>query len=239
MEEAAASRIKDCSVLCVLTGAGVSAESGIPTFRGTDGLWRRHRAEDLATPQAFHRNPRLVWDWYEYRRTIIGSAEPNPAHTAIAHLEDLVDDFLLVTQNVDGLHARAGSRKIVELHGNIFRDRCSVEGKVVESIVATGPIPTCECGAFLRPDVVWFGESLPSDALERAFAFTGRCEVMMVVGTSGLVHPAASLPSLAKTHGAWILEVNLEPTPITPFADHSIFGRAGEVVPTIVELVTR
>lgn len=234
-----ASRVKDCSALLVLTGAGVSAESGIPTFRGTDGLWRKYRAEDLATPQAFHRNPRLVWDWYEYRRKIIGSAEPNPAHAAIARLENLVDDFLLATQNVDGLHARAGSRKIVELHGNIFRDRCSVEGKVVEAIVSTGSIPTCKCGAYLRPDVVWFGESLPADALERAFTFTERCDVMMVVGTSGLVHPAASLPSLAKGHGAWILEVNLEPTPITRFADHSIFGRAGEVVPTIEEMVGR
>jgi NAD-dependent deacetylase len=233
----AVSRLKDCSALLVLTGAGVSAESGIPTFRGTDGLWRTHRAEDLATPQAFDHNPRLVWEWYEYRRRIIESAEPNAAHEAIARLEASVDDFLLVTQNVDGLHARAGSEKIVELHGNIFRNKCSIEDRVVEKIVSDDQIPLCDCGAYLRPDVVWFGESLPNRVLEEAFTFAARCDLMMVVGTSGLVHPAASLPSTAKSHGAWVLEVNLEPTPITRFADHSIFGKAGEVLPRMVEML--
>jgi len=232
-----AARLKNSRSLLVLTGAGVSAESGIPTFRGADGLWRRYRPEELATPQAFERNPELVWEWYQYRRDLIAKAEPNAAHRVIAHLEELFCDFLLVTQNVDGLHHRAGSRKIAELHGNIFRNRCSRDGKLVEGSRRTDGLPRCGCGAYLRPDVVWFGEPLPHHVIDRAFSFASRCDAMMVVGTSGVVHPAASLPSVAKSHGAWILEVNIEPTPITHLADESLFGQAGEILPELEELL--
>ncbi len=222
----------------VLTGAGVSAESGIPTFRGVEGLWKKYRAEELATPEAFARNPELVWEWYEYRRNIIGKAGPNAAHRAIVHFEKVFTGFLLVTQNVDGLHFKAGNRKIVELHGNIFRNKCSRDGRIVEISGKSDLLPRCECGAYLRPDVVWFGESLPSDAIEKAFDFAKKCEAMIVVGTSGVVHPAASLPSLAKTHGAWILEINIEPTPISHVADESIFGKAGEILSRIVKMLS-
>lgn len=232
-------RLKDCSSVLVLTGAGVSAESGIPTFRGADGLWRKYRAEELATPEAFDQNPKLVWEWYEYRRNLIEKTSPNAAHIAIAQIERLFADFLLVTQNVDGFHLKAGNRKVVELHGNIFRSRCSRDGRIIEEIPQTDFPPRCECGAYLRPDVVWFGESLPSRAVGMAFDFADRCETMIVVGTSGIVHPAASLPSVAKSHNAWILEINLESTPITQLADESIFGKAGEILPQIVEMLSQ
>ncbi len=238
MKPSIIARLKDCSSLLVLTGAGVSAESGIPTFRGADGFWRKHRAEELATPEAFERNPKLVWEWYQYRRNLINEAAPNDLHTVIARLEKLFADFLLVTQNVDGLHLKAGSKKIVELHGNIFRNRCSRDGRIVEGIQKPELPPRCECGAYLRPDVVWFGESLPSDAVKKAFDFAAMCEAMMVVGTSGVVHPAASLPSVAKRHNAFILEINVEPTPITQHADESIFGKAGEILPRIAEMLS-
>lgn len=230
-------RLKESSSLLVLTGAGVSSESGIPTFRGVDGLWRKYRPEELATPEAFERNPKLVWEWYEYRRNLIRQAAPNPAHIAITKLENFFKDFLLVTQNVDGLHFKAGNRKVVELHGNIFRSKCSKDGRVFEEIPESNFPPKCECGAYLRPDVVWFGESLPPHAVKLAFDFAMECETMLVVGTSGVVQPAASLPSIVKRHRGWVLEINVEPTPITHLADESIFGRAGEVLPKIVEMI--
>jgi NAD-dependent deacetylase len=230
-------RLRNSRRLLVLTGAGVSAESGIPTFRGTDGLWRKHRSEELATPEAFERDPKLVWEWYQYRRNLIAQAAPNAAHKAIVRLEDLFSDFLLVTQNVDGLHRRAGSKKIAELHGNIFREKCSRDGSIAEG-TSNGDTPRrCQCGAYLRPDVVWFGEPLPHHVIELAFDFAGRCDAMMVVGTSGVVHPAASLPSIAKSHNTWVLEVNLEPTPITDLADESLFGQAGTILPHLEELL--
>ena len=237
IESSIIAQLQRSSSLSVLTGAGVSAESDIPTFRGADGLWRTYRAVDLATPEAFDRNPKLVWEWYEYRRHLIEKASPNPAHIAIAELEKLFRDFLLITQNVDGLHSRAGSEKLVELHGNIFRNRCSRDGRLVGKARENDVPPRCECGAYLRPDVVWFGESLPPHALEKAFEFATRCDAMIVVGTSGIVHPAASLPAVAKQHKAWILEVNLEATPITGLADDSIFGKAGEILPQIVAML--
>jgi len=231
--------LRNCSSLLVLTGAGVSAESGIPTFRGTDGLWKKYRAEDLASPEAFQKNPQLVWEWYEYRRNLIEKATPNAAHRAITQLEELFPHFLLVTQNVDGLHLKAGSGKVIELHGNIFRSRCSRNGSVVKETAKSGFPPRCECGAYLRPDVVWFGESLPVDAVKRAFEFATKCAAMIVAGTSGVVEPAASLPSVAKRHGAWLLEINVEPTPVTRFADESIFGEAGKILPWIVEMLCK
>jgi len=223
----------------VLTGAGVSAESGVPTFRGKDGLWKRFRAEELATPEAFSRNPRLVWEWYDWRRQIIARAKPNPAHQVIAEMEKYYPEFLLITQNVDGLHLKAGSRRIVEIHGNLWRLRCDRCGRKIENYeVPLKEIPPrCPCGSLYRPDVVWFGEPIPADRFEAAWCAARSCDLMLVAGTSAVVQPAASLPVMAKSHGARIVEVNLEPTPITGIADVSLFGRAGEILPKLWEKV--
>jgi NAD-dependent deacetylase len=222
--------------VAVLTGAGISAESGVPTFRGSDGLWRQFRAETLATPEAFERDPALVWEWYDWRRGLIGPVEPNPGHRTLAGWESLFGDFTVITQNVDGLHAKAGSREIVELHGNIWKLRCPREGTVEE--VRTTPLPSLppacpSCGALLRPHVVWFGESLDPDVLRRAFGASESCEVMLVLGTSGIVQPAASLPLAALRAGAKVVEVNIEPTPLTPQVDRFLPGKAGEVLPEL------
>jgi NAD-dependent deacetylase len=227
------------SFVTVLTGAGVSAESGVPTFRGKDGLWKNFRAEDLATPEAFARDPRLVWEWYDWRRGIIAGKAPNPAHYAIADLETLFDRFLLITQNVDGLHRRAGTKKLVELHGYIFGVRCVAEGSASENLdVPLKAIPPlCECGAMLRPDVVWFGEALPERALGAAMEASRACDLMIVAGTSAVVQPAASLPLLAKRAGAFLMEVNPDPTPISPYVDLVLKGRAGELLPDVVAAI--
>ncbi|HET8797447.1 MAG TPA: NAD-dependent protein deacylase, partial [Thermoanaerobaculia bacterium] len=181
--------------VAVLTGAGVSADSGIPTFRGPGGLWRNFRPEELATPEAFRRDPALVWEWYEWRRGLIREAKPNAAHEAIARLEDAA----VITQNVDGLHARAGSRNIVELHGNLFRVRCVREGtRAMREEPFSEIPPRCACGALLRPDVVWFGEALSQDALAAAAAAVSGAGVVLIIGTSGVVYPAAGLVRLAK-----------------------------------------
>jgi NAD-dependent protein deacetylase/lipoamidase len=234
-------RAREARRVVVLTGAGVSAESGVPTFRGADGLWRRHRAEDLATPEAFARDPRLVWEWYEWRRRLIATRRPNPAHEAIAALETRVQEFLLITQNVDGLHRRAGSRRLVELHGSLWRVRCLAEGTVAETLEVPFPSlpPCCTCGALVRPDVVWFGEALPTGAIRQAYDAAESCDVMLVVGTSAFVQPAASLPMIGKAHGAYVVEVNLEPTPLSAFADESHHGKAGEVLPQLLGPLAR
>jgi NAD-dependent deacetylase len=210
------------------TGAGVSADSGIPTFRGPDGLWRNFRAEDLATPEAFQRDPLLVWEWYEWRRDLIRKAQPNAAHRSIAQLPDAV----VVTQNVDGLHARAGARDVVELHGNIFRVRCVRENK---TFIREEPLhrlpPRCECGAMLRPDVVWFGEMLPEEAIARASAAIIGADLLLVIGTSGIVYPAAGLISLNR---GLSIEINPQPGSACMFA---IPARAADAVPQIVEAI--
>jgi NAD-dependent protein deacetylase/lipoamidase len=211
------------------TGAGVSADSGIPTFRGPGGVWRNFRAEDLATPEAFERDPDLVWEWYEWRRDLIRKAEPNAAHISIASLRDAV----VVTQNVDGLHSRAGSTNVIELHGNIFRVRCTRERKTAMREEPLREIPPrCDCGALLRPDVVWFGEMLSEDALARASAAIMGADLLLVIGTSGVVYPAAGLVSL---HQGLSIEVNPD-AGVSPCA-MSVGGRAAEVVPRIVEAV--
>lgn len=227
------------SMVVVLTGAGVSAESGIPTFRGSDGLWKRYRAEQLATPEAFARDPKLVWEWYDYRRRIISSSKPNPAHFAIAKLDGFFSNFQLITQNVDGLHIAAGSKRVIELHGNIFRVRCLAEGRVFENreVPLKQIPPTCSCGSILRPDVVWFGEAIPSDALQKAFEASRDSFLMIVVGTSGVVQPAASMPLLAKQSGAFVVEINPDETPITPFADLCIRSTASQAMPRISDLL--
>jgi NAD-dependent deacetylase len=224
--------------VCVLTGAGISAESGIPTFRGAGGLWREYRAADLATPGAFERDPKLVWEWYDWRRGVVKAARPNAGHDALAEYERRrPDGFTLVTQNVDGLHERAGSRAVERLHGSLWRVRCTGCGRDVEDERAPLPElpPRCgECGALLRPGVVWFGEMLPEAALEAAVAAASSCEVMLVVGTSAVVYPAASLAPLARRAGARLIEVNVEETPASGLAEVHLRGSAGAILPEIL-----
>jgi len=228
----------------VLTGAGVSKESGIPTFRDAlDGLWAQFDPQQLATPRAFRRNPKLVWDWYEYRRELLAEARPNPAHRAIAEIETVLPQLVVITQNIDGLHAAAGSSDVITLHGDIRRNKCfaNCQGDPTLIDVAAlawdrehGP-PRCpHCGAWVRPDVVWFEEMLPAVALERAYDLSHATDLMLVVGTSGVVQPAASLPFAAKQHGATIVEVNPEMTSITLIADWHLSGQAGAILPLIV-----
>ena len=224
--------------VAVLTGSGVSAESGVPTFRDAQtGLWARYEPQELATHEAFERDPRLVWEWYEWRRSLVRKAEPNPGHRALAELERRVPSFSLATQNVDGLHHRAGSENVLELHGNIMRSKCSVEGLEAEPRAdeESVPPPCPGCGAFLRPDVVWFGEALPEDPFAAASAAARSCDVFLSVGTSSLVYPAASLPSEAARSGAVLVEVNPDDTPLTPHVDYALRGRAGEILPALVE----
>lgn len=229
--------------IAVLTGAGISAESGIPTFRDAlTGLWERFKPEELATPEAFLANPKLVWDWYAWRRGKVTEAVPNSGHTALAELERKCiardANFTLITQNVDGLHQAAGSRNVIELHGNIRRVKCFDHHHPVESWAEAGDVPPrCpQCGSMLRPDVVWFGEPLPDDALEIAMKAARTCDVFLSVGTSALVEPAASLPFVARQSGAMVIEVNRESTPLTNVAQISLRGAAGVVLPQIVPI---
>jgi NAD-dependent deacetylase len=225
--------------IVVLTGAGISAESGIPTFRGEDGLWRRYRAEELATPAAFEADPQLVWEWYDWRRGIIGKAEPNPGHLAIAEMERLFPHFALITQNVDGLHRRAGNSKVIEIHGNLWQLRCVRDGRVREDYRSPLPVipPLCECGALLRPHVVWFGESLDQGDLSRAYALIEECDLLLVVGTSAVVQPVASFPFMAKQAGAMVIEINKDSTSLSSAADESVQGKAGEILPALLKKV--
>jgi NAD-dependent deacetylase len=221
-----------------LTGAGISQESGLPTFREAgSGLWAQFRPEDLATSEAFERNPQLVWEWYSARRLKAGEVFPNAGHYALVEIEQHIPDFTLITQNVDGLHQRAGSQRVIELHGNITRVRCSVCGMRYEEWEQPPQgVPSCpRCGAKLRPDVVWFGEMLPPRELSRAIEAAQSCQVFFSLGTSGVVEPAASLPRLARRHGAVLVEVNLNPTPLTPSVDYFLQGKAGEILPALVK----
>jgi NAD-dependent deacetylase len=223
--------------VAVLTGAGISAESGIPTFRDAmTGLWSQFRPEDLATPDAFAANPKMVWEWYAWRRELVAKAAPNAGHAALAALERRTLHFALITQNVDGLHARAGSRNVIELHGNIMEDRCFAEGRVLAPAdELPGTPPRCaRCGAPVRPGVVWFGEALPAQALEDAFAEARGCDVFLSIGTSTVVEPAASLPFAALEAGAAVIEVNPARTPLSARATIVLAGAAGDVLPRLV-----
>jgi NAD-dependent deacetylase len=227
----ARARLERAACITALTGAGISADSGVPTFRGADGLWRNFQAEALATPEAFARDPRLVWEWYDWRRALIATKRPNPGHLALAQLERGAREARLITQNVDGLHAAAGSAPI-ELHGSLWRLRCEGCGRVVEDRRVPLPLPPhCGCGELQRPDVVWFGEALNSDVLGRATAALA-CDVLLVVGTSGVVQPAASFASWSRQSGAFVIEIN--PDPGCAAADLSIAGRAAEVLPQLL-----
>jgi NAD-dependent deacetylase len=237
----AAEILRNAKRIAVLTGAGISAESGVPTFRGKDGLWRQFRAEDLATPEAFSRDPKLVWEWYDWRRGLVGKVEPNPAHRTLAKWETIFPEFALITQNVDGLHVKAGSKNILELHGNIWKLRCTKEETVTENYASPlGEIPPrCPaCGEMLRPHVVWFGEALDPNILHRAFSLCSLCEVMLVIGTSAFVQPAASLPLYASDAGAKIIEINPDPTPLTSYANLFLQGKAGEILPLIDQFMS-
>ena len=230
-------KLRGARRVVALTGAGISAESGIPTFRDAQsGLWARFRPEELATAAAFRHDPKLVWEWYEWRRGLVSQAEPNAGHRALTRLETLVPEFTLVTQNIDGLHVRAGSRRVIELHGNIYRNRCFEEGIVVQGgSAAPGVPPRCpRCGAPLRPDVVWFGETLPPQALAAADGAAGECDLLFSIGTSAAVFPAAQLPVTALRSGAMVVEINKEPTPLTGVATFSLLGRAGEILPLLI-----
>ncbi|MCP4593401.1 MAG: NAD-dependent deacylase [bacterium] len=239
--EQAADWIRSAERLSAMTGAGVSAESGVPTFRGAGGLWEGRRAEEMATPEAFRADPACVWRFYNMRRDRLLQCAPNAAHQALAEIEKDRTDFCLITQNVDGLHRAAGSRNVVELHGDIWIDRCGVcdyAERVTE--VSQAPIPRCpKCDGMMRPGVVWFGETLPPDAIDAAQTAAAQCAVMLVIGTSSMVQPAASLAMVAQHHGAKVIEINPESTPLTADANLVIAEKAGTAMAAIAKALSQ
>jgi NAD-dependent deacetylase len=235
-------RLSSATSVAALTGAGISAESGVPTFRGSEGLWKKFKPEELASFDAFIRNPDLVWEWYSYRKKLIAEVKPNPGHYALADMEKLFLDFAVVTQNIDNLHQRAGSTRVHELHGNIERNYCIKCGRRYrnDELASAALAPRCiDCGGLIRPDVVWFGELLPADQWELADQASRNADVFLSIGTSAIVYPAASLPLVAKENGAYIVEVNAETTPLSDIAHESLIGKAGEILPRLVEAVRK
>jgi len=232
-------KAKDClasgSKIAVLTGAGISAESGLGTFRGKEGIWKKMRPEELASMAGFMANPELVWEWYNYRRSVLSSAKPNAAHHALAEWGRACPEFILITQNVDGLHQLAGQTTVHELHGNIRVNRClKCQIEVSDDLLDTsGGIPYCPCGGAYRPGVVWFGEMLPERTLQQAFAAAKDCDLFLTIGTSAVVYPAASLPEIAADNGALTIEVNIEPTQFSSRATCSVFAQATVAVPAL------
>ena len=227
--------LKESESLVFFTGAGISSESGIATFRGKEGLWNKFKPEELASFDAFIKNPALVWEWYNYRRKIVQEAKPNPAHLTIAEMQNHFREVTVVTQNVDNLHRRAGSKKIYELHGNIERNFCIKCKKYFnKELDFSSGVPKCECGGLIRPDVVWFGEYLPEDQFLGAEKSAINSDIFFVIGTSGIVYPAAGLIYTAKASGSIIVEINIEDTPMSEIANYSFFGKAGEVLPAIL-----
>lgn len=236
---AAAALLSRARSLLVVTGAGISAESGIPTFRGAGGLWEGFRAQDLATPQAFGADPALVWRWYRWRKKICNDAQPNAGHHAVTALERAIPAFLLLTQNVDGLHPRAGTRQLVELHGNIDTARCTDCG-FKRPVPDGDDVPVCHlCGAPMRPHILWFGETYWDGILERAQAAAQRAEVCLVVGTSAQVWPPVAVALAAQSAGAHLIDVNPERTDLSEQADVWIQGTAGAVLPALVSATGR
>ena len=229
--------LRDSQRVCVLTGSGVSAESGVPTFRGAQtGLWEQYDPHELATPEAFERNPALVWRWYRWRRDIVAGVEPNAGHHALVRLAGLLPALTIVTQNVDGLHQRAGSSNVIEFHGNLFEDRCFVEGCLVDDADMSVEVPLCPgCGGMLRPGVVWFGESIPESAMHEAASAVSGCDLFFSIGTSALVWPAAGLADAARQQGASVVEINLDATPLSSQASFCLQGKSGEVLPKLVD----
>jgi len=239
ISEKLADALRNSKRVVALTGAGVSAESGVPTFRGDSGLWKKFRPEELANFDAFIRNPQLVWEWYQYRRSLIYEIEPNPGHYALANMEKRYNEFHLITQNVDGLHHVAGSTNIIELHGNIRRNKCASCEKIYDKEISfqQKDVQKCECGGLIRPDVVWFGEVLPADALQRALSAAENCELFFSIGTSAIVQPAAQLPFAAKEAGAYVVEINPEKTAITSYLDEHLEGPSGEILPKLLKIL--
>jgi len=236
MFESIKDQIKDIKKIVFVTGAGISQESGIPTFRGKDGLWRNHDAMKLATIDAFYDNPKLVWEWYNERRKNVFEAQPNPGHKAIAELEKYVE-VIVLTQNIDGLHQKSGSSKVLELHGSIVKIKCSVCDFKDEIMTEFSEIPPlCKCGNILRPDVVWFGESLPQNVWQKAIIYASQCDLMVIVGTSLVVSPANTLPIYAKQNNAILIEINPENTEMSLDMDLVIRNMSAGVLPEFVSL---
>lgn len=238
LDEEAVEKIRGAKSIVFFTGAGVSAESGIPTFRGKDGIWNKLKPEELANFNAFLKNPEMVWEWYKHRKNIIHESKPNAAHHTISEFQKTSSDVTVITQNIDNLHRRAGSKKIFELHGNIERNYCvDCKKPFNDEIKLSDAVPRCECGGLIRPDVVWFGEYLPQDQFLGGEKAARNCDVFFIVGTSAIVYPAASLIYVAREKGAFIVEVNIESTEISRLADRSCFGEAGKILPVIYNQV--
>ncbi len=234
------SKLKEAASVVAFTGAGMSAESGVPTFRGEEGIWKKFKPEELANFDAFIRNPGVVWEWYKYRKQLILSIQPNPGHFALAEMEKIFPQFAVITQNIDNLHRRAGSRSVHELHGNIERNYCIGCGVKYpdEKITAYNGAPRCgQCGDLIRPDVVWFGELLPVEEWNASVAAAERADVFFSIGTSAVVHPAASLPIAARRAGAYVVEVNIEPTDLSDRMDEVLLGKSGEILPRLVDVL--
>lgn len=223
--------------IVALTGAGISAESGVPTFRGSGGIWRNYQITDVATPQAFARDPELVWEFYNWRRDLISKVTFNSGHEALVSLEKQTNEFTLITQNVDGLHREAGSKKLLEMHGNLWEVKCAECGEVtLDRSPNMGKLPKCsKCRGLLRPNVVWFGESLDPDIMHKVVKASKNCDLMLIVGTSGSVQPAASLAYQAQAEGALVVEINIEQTPQSGRMDFVLHGPAGKLLPMLVE----
>lgn len=235
-------RLKNAKRMVVLTGAGISAESGIPTFRGENGLWTKLSPSELASFEAFYNNTAIVSEWYNHRREIIENSKPNHGHYALLELSKIPEVFNLITQNIDGLHQRAGCKEVIELHGNILESYCIKCGKRYTSeefdeiyLNAVNHIPRCKCGGLIRPDVVWFGESLPTESIEKAYQVSIDADVFLSIGTSAQVVPASNLPKYAKRNGALLIEVNPNRTVLTDSVDLWLQGKAGEILPKFVE----
>lgn len=234
--QAARQWLREASSVAALTGAGVSAESGVPTFRGSNGLWKQYRAEELATPGAFARDPKLVWEWYDWRRSLIADAKPNPGHYALAEAEARARKFTLITQNVDGLHELAGSRNVLRLHGSIWTLRClacATEREDRRTPLPEIP-PHCECGGMLRPGVVWFGEALPPQVWRDAEQAARSADLFLVIGTSAVVYPAAGLVAIAKSSGARVVEINIAESGLSDSIDEFLKGPSGELLPQLI-----
>ncbi len=230
--------INEASIITVLTGAGISSESGVPIFRGSEGLWNNYRPEELATPKAFFENPGIVWEWYDWRRSVMKKAEPNHGHYALSELERQKDKFTLITQNVDGLHQLAGSDNIIEMHGNLWEIRCTKCNNLEKNYQVPIPElpPKCsKCSEIMRPNIVWFGEIIPMQKIDRCIFAIEESDLFMIIGTSGLVEPAASFGFVAKEHNKTVIEINLDETPGTGLYDLSIKAKSGEVLPLLVD----